>query len=69
MQSFSSKLLLAATASLPFFVAVNADGAAKPWDYKKNSKDWSESFETCATGLKQSPIDLIDSDVFVTKKL
>ena len=63
MQNFCSNLLK--IASIPFFVAVNA----KTWDYKKQGKDWPDHFETCATGLNQSPIDLIDSDAFVTKKL
>jgi len=44
-------------------------GAAKPWNYKKEGKDWPIDFPLCETGLNQSPIDLKDDGLIITDKL
>jgi hypothetical protein len=44
-------------------------GADKPWNYKKEGKDWPIDFPLCETGLNQSPIDLKDDGLIITDKL
>jgi hypothetical protein len=69
MNLYCSKVVKFAVACLPFFTSVNADGGGSNWNYNKQGKDWPDNFPTCANGLFQSPIDLIDSNVIVTKNL
>ena len=68
MNYFKSKVLSFAAALLPLFMPVIANDS-KEWDYKKQGKDWPDNFETCKSGIQQSPIDLVDSKVYVTKNL
>lgn len=68
MNFFRSKLLQSVVAVLPLFVPVFADDSPS-WNYKNQGKDWPDNFPICANGMNQSPIDLIDSKVYVTKNL